>query len=174
MPSTKTYCARGRWIKKALADDIDSIVFDFRDRLKVRKETPASCSPQPTQQQLDARAEQPASVHEAHPSLRTFICPTADPLRTSGSYDLLVELLDRGSLIKEAVRRLKANRRSKQLKRLEPSADNFDDCRFGEWCEERMSIINEEGTCHGHVFWIWIWKAKVGRGWSTCCNCESV
>ena len=134
MPSTKNYCASGRWMKQAFAEDIDSIVLDFRDRLKVKKDTTGAASFNSTEQQLEDCVEQRSAklvpLNETHPTLRTFICPTADPLRTSDSYDILMELLDRGNLIKEAVRRLKANRRGKQLKRLEPTTDEFDDRTF--------------------------------------------
>lgn len=123
-------------MKQAFAEDLDSIVLDFRDRLKVKKDTTASFNDfSSTEQQLESCVEQRAAklapLHETHHTLRTFICPTADPLRTSDSYDILMELLDRGNLIKEAVRRLKANRRGiKQLKRLEPTTDEFDDRTF--------------------------------------------
>ena len=118
MPSTKNYCVGGLWVKKTFPSDVDSVIVDFRERLKVKTETTEemNCAEM-------SGCELSASDEETECNIRAFICPTADPLRTSSSpsYDVLFELLERGTLIKEAVRRLKSSRRSKQLKRLDRS-----------------------------------------------------
>lgn len=97
---------------------MESVITDFRDLLQVnQKET--------EEMNYDDifDCERPA-MDDTEITLRACMCPTADPFRksasSSSSYGLLMELLEQGNLIKEAVRRLKTSpSRSKQLKRLD-------------------------------------------------------
>ena len=117
MPSTKNYCHSGLWLKKGLNDGMESVITDFRDLLKVNRTEAEDMN--------EILNFEHSPVDDTEITLRTFVCPTADPFRkssssSSSSYDLLMELIDQGNLIKEAVRRLKtAPGRSKQLKRLD-------------------------------------------------------
>lgn len=97
---------------------MESVISDFRDLLQVNQKETEEMN---YGDMLDS--ERP-SMDEAEISLRAFMCPTADPFRKSSSsstsYGLLMELIEQGNLIKEAVRRLKTSpNRSKQLKRLD-------------------------------------------------------
>jgi hypothetical protein len=114
------YCSGGiTRLKKGLNDDLDNVIFDFRERLKVKKD-PQTLSSQ--QQSLCEDTQGVVTKQEiTETPLNTFMCPTCDPFRTSQSYDKVMELIGQGNLIKEAVRLIKNARRSKQLKRLAPS-----------------------------------------------------
>ncbi|CAH3041789.1 unnamed protein product [Pocillopora meandrina] len=119
MPSTKNYYHGSLWMKKGENDGMESVISDFRDLLQVNQKIDAE--EMRYGDMLDC--ERP-SVDDSEITLRACICPTADPLRksaaSSSSYNLLVELIEQGNLIKEAVRRLKTSPcRSKQLKRLD-------------------------------------------------------
>lgn len=97
---------------------MESVISDFRDLLQVNQKDTQDMNYDDI---LDC--EHPA-MDETEITLRACICPTADPFRksasSSSSYGLLMELIEQGNLIKEAVRRLKTSpSRSKQLKRLE-------------------------------------------------------
>lgn len=101
---------------------MDSVISDFRDLLQV--------NPKDAVEEirfdniLDCDRSPVVDNVVADVSLRTCVCPTADPLRksasSSSSYELLVELIEQGNLIKEAVRRLQTspNRHKQRLKRL--------------------------------------------------------
>lgn len=111
------YCSSGIRINKTLNEDLDNVIFDFRERLKVKKD-----SQTPQQQSLNEESQAVVTKQDiTETPLNTFMCPTCDPFRTSQSYDTLMELIGQGNLIKEAVRLIKNARRSKQLKRLTPS-----------------------------------------------------
>lgn len=118
MPSTKNYCHGSLWLKKGENDGMESVIADFRDLLQVnQKETEAMSY----DDILDCER---SAVDDTEITLRACMCPTADPFRksssSSSSYGLLMELIEQGNLIKEAVRRLKTSpTRSKQLKRLD-------------------------------------------------------
>lgn len=119
MPSTKSYCQGGLWLKKGENDGMDSVIADFRDLLQVNHKEAEDISYDP----LFVDCERPLT-DDTEITLRACICPTADPYRkstsSSSSYGLLMELIEQGNLIKEAVRRLKTSpSRSKQLKRLD-------------------------------------------------------
>lgn len=119
MPSTKSYCQGGLWLKKVETDGMESVISDFRDLLQVNQKEAEEISYDP----IFEDSERP-STDDSEITLRACICPTADPFRkstsSSSSYDLLMELIEQGNLIKEAVRRLKTSpSRSKQLKRLD-------------------------------------------------------
>jgi len=106
------YRSSNLWLEKSINDDLDNVIFDFRERLKVKKE--------PQQQQcIDERISTNQEYTEK--PLKTLLCPTCDPFRSSESYERVMELLQQGNLIKEAVRLIKTSRRGKQLKRLSPS-----------------------------------------------------
>ena len=76
-------------MKKALAEDLDSIVLDFRDRLNVKRDNTASF--RSVKQQFESCTEQQpdklAPMNDCQQPFRTFVCPSVDPLRTSDSYD---------------------------------------------------------------------------------------
>ena len=119
MPSTKSYCQGGLWLKKGENDGMESVIADFRDLLQVNHKEADDMSYDP----LFVDCERP-QTDDTEITLRACICPTADPFRkstsSSSSYGLLMELIEQGNLIKEAVRRLKTSpSRSKQLKRLD-------------------------------------------------------
>lgn len=119
MPSTKSYCQGGLWLKKVETDGMESVISDFRDLLQVNQKEAEEISYDP----IFEDSERP-STDDSEITLRACICPTADPFRkstsSSSSYGLLMELIEQGNLIKEAVRRLKTSpSRSKQLKRLD-------------------------------------------------------
>ncbi len=105
------YRSVGLWTKKSINDDLDNVIFDFRELLKVKKEPPQ-------QQCMDDDSKNQDYTEKP---LQTLLCPTCDPFRTSESYEKVLELLQQGNLIKEAVRLIKTARRGKQLKRLSPS-----------------------------------------------------
>lgn len=119
MPSTKNYYHGSLWMKKGESEGMESVISDFRDLLQVNPKIDAE--EMSYRDMLDS--ERP-SVDDSEITLRACMCPTADPFRkstaSSSSYNLLVELIEQGNLIKEAVRRLKTSpSRSKQLKRLD-------------------------------------------------------
>lgn len=106
-------------MKKGESEGMESVISDFRDLLQVNPKIDAE--EMSYRDMLDS--ERP-SVDDSEITLRACKCPTADPFRkstaSSSSYNLLVELIEQGNLIKEAVRRLKTSpSRSKQLKRLD-------------------------------------------------------
>lgn len=122
MPSTKSYCSGNLWLKKGKNEAMDSVISDFRDLLQVNpKEAVEDIR---FNNILDCDRSPVVDNVVADVSLRTCVCPTADPLRksasSSSSYELLVELIEQGNLIKEAVRRLQTspNRHKQRLKRL--------------------------------------------------------
>ena len=78
---------------------------------KVKKEAP----------QQQSRDDDSKNQDISDKPLQTLLCPTCDPFRTSESYERVMELLQQGNLIKEAVRLITNARRGKQLKRLSPS-----------------------------------------------------
>ena len=123
MPSTKSYCRGNLWLKKGKNDVMESVISDFRDLLQVKpkeaveemgyEDSILDCDRSPAVDDIDSEI-----------SLRACMCPTADPFRksasSSSSYGILMELIEQGNLIKEAVRRLKTSpSRNKQLKRLD-------------------------------------------------------
>lgn len=123
MPSTKSYCRGNLWLKKGKNDVMESVISDFRDLLQVKpkeaveemgyEDSILDCDRSPVVDDIDSEI-----------SLRACMCPTADPFRksasSSSSYGILIELIEQGNLIKEAVRRLKTSpSRNKQLKRLD-------------------------------------------------------
>lgn len=115
------YCSSGIRLNKSLNDDLDNVIFDFRERLKVKKDSQATLLPQ--QQSLGEDSQAVVTKQDiTETPLNTFMCPTCDPFRTSQSYDTLMDLIGQGNLIKEAVRLIKNARRSKQLKRLTPTS----------------------------------------------------
>lgn len=106
-------------MKKGESEGMESVISDFRDLLQVNPKIDAE--EMSYRDMLDCEG---SSVDDSEITLRACICPTADPFRkstsSSSSYNLLVELIEQGNLIKEAVRRLKTSpSRSKQLKRLD-------------------------------------------------------
>ena len=123
MPSTKSYCRGNLWLKKGKNDVMESVISDFRDLLQVKpkeavegmgyEDSILDCDRSPVVDDIDSEI-----------SLRACMCPTADPFSksasSSSSYGILMELIEQGNLIKEAVRRLKTSpSRNKQLKRLD-------------------------------------------------------
>lgn len=123
MPSTKSYCRGNLWLKKGKNDVMESVISDFRDLVQVKpkeaveemsyEDSILNCDRSPVVEDIDSEI-----------SLRACMCPTADPFRksasSSSSYGILMELIEQGNLIKEAVRRLKTSpSRNKQLKRLD-------------------------------------------------------
>lgn len=107
------YRSSNLWLKKSINEDLDNVIFDFRERLKVKKEPP--------QQQQYADESISTNQEYTEKPLKTLFCPTCDPFRNTESYERVMELLQQGNLIKEAVKMIKTNRRGKQLKRLSPS-----------------------------------------------------
>lgn len=101
---------------------MESVISDFRDLLQVnQKEAMEELS---YDDALDCDRSPVVDDIDSEISLRACMCPTADPFRkstsSSSSYGILMELIEQGNLIKEAVRRLKTSpNRSKQLKRLD-------------------------------------------------------
>ena len=102
---------------------MESVISDFRDLLQVKpKEAVDEMSYDSSI--LDCDSSPVVDDIDSEISLRACMCPTADPLRksasSSSSYGILMELIEQGNLIKEAVRRLKTSPcRNKQLKRLD-------------------------------------------------------
>lgn len=121
MPSTKSYCRGNLWLKKEKNDAMEAVISDFRDLLQVnQKETMDEMSYDDV---LHCDERSPVDDLDTEISFRACMCPTADPFRKSAastsSYGILMELIEQGNLIKEAVRRLKTSpSRNKQLKRL--------------------------------------------------------
>lgn len=121
MPSTKSYCGSNLWLKKSKNEAVESVISDFRDLLQVNPKEPIE---EMRFDDLDCDRSPVVDNIVSDMSLRACVCPTADPFRksasSSSSYGLLVELIEQGNLIKEAVRRLKTSpSRHKQLKRLD-------------------------------------------------------
>lgn len=122
MPSTKSYCRGNLWLKKGKSEVMESVISDFRDLLHVN---PKEAVEEMTFDDiLDCDRSPRVDDIDSEISLRACMCPTADPFRksasSSSSYGLLMDLIEQGNLIKEAVRRLKTSPcRNKQLKRLD-------------------------------------------------------
>jgi len=121
MPSTKSYCHGNLWLKKGNNDAMESVIADFRDLLEVN---PKEAVEEMNYDILDCERSPVVDDIDSEIRLRACMCPTADPLRKSASsassYNILMELIEQGNLIKEAVRRLKTSPgRHKQLKRLD-------------------------------------------------------
>ena len=117
MPSTKSYCQGNLWLKARNNDTMEAVISDFRDLLQVNQK-------ERVEDVLNCDERSSVDGIESEISFRAFVCPTADPFRksnsSSSSYGILMELLEQGNLIKEAVRRLKTSPgRNKQLKRLD-------------------------------------------------------
>ena len=117
MPSTKSYCQGNLWLKARNSDAMEAVISDFRDLLQVNQK-------ERVEDVLNCDERSSVDGIESEISFRAFMCPTADPFRksnsSSSSYGMLMELLEQGNLIKEAVRRLKTSPgRNKQLKRLD-------------------------------------------------------
>ncbi|CAH3174462.1 unnamed protein product [Porites lobata] len=96
---------------------MEAVISDFRDLLQVNQK-------ERVEDVLNCDERSSVDGIESEISFRAFMCPTADPFRksnsSSSSYGILMELLEQGNLIKEAVRRLKTSPgRNKQLKRLD-------------------------------------------------------
>ena len=96
---------------------MEAVISDFRDLLQVNQK-------ERVEDVLNCDERSSVDGIETEISFRAFMCPTADPFRksnsSSSSYGILMELLEQGNLIKEAVRRLKTSPgRNKQLKRLD-------------------------------------------------------